>query len=271
MKRIFPLTAIISILTLSTKADELVKPIKALLIIGGCCHDYATQKEILKAGIEARANIAVDVCYSAKKDTTPDLACYKNAQWADGYDVIIHDECAADIKDLLTVQRMLEPHRKGIPGVNLHCAAHSYRISPEFAKPIATGSEGAIWFDYLGLQSSGHGKQLPISITYIDSSSPITKNFDNWTTVNEELYNNIDIRESAAPLAHGKQGESETVVVWTNRYSDKKTRVFSTTLGHNNETVADARYLDLVTRGLLWSCDKIDHDGKPLTGYGPAK
>jgi len=30
-------------------------------------------------------------------------------------------------------------------------------------------------------------------------------------------------------------------------YLQSKTRVFSTTIGHNNETVADARYLDLVT------------------------
>ena len=37
-----------------------------------------------------------------------------------------------------------------------------------------------------------------------------------------------------------------------------KTRVFATTLGHNNATVEDPRYLDLVTRGLLWSCDKLN-------------
>ena len=35
-------------------------------------------------------------------------------------------------------------------------------------------------------------------------------------------------------------------------------KVFATTLGHNNETVADARYLDLVARGLLWSVGKLD-------------
>ena len=37
-----------------------------------------------------------------------------------------------------------------------------------------------------------------------------------------------------------------------------KARVFSTTLGHNSETVGDPRYLDMVTRGLLWSCDKLN-------------
>jgi hypothetical protein len=27
-------------------------------------------------------------------------------------------------------------------------------------------------------------------------------------------------------------------------------------------------YLDLVTRGLLWACDKLDQNGKPKEGYG---
>jgi len=45
--------------------------------------------------------------------------------------------------------------------------------------------------------------------------------------------------------------------VWTNTYG-KSTRVFATTLGHNNETVSNDRYLDLITRGLLWSLDKLD-------------
>ena len=34
------------------------------------------------------------------------------------------------------------------------------------------------------------------------------------------------------------------------------TRVFSTTLGHNTATVGDDRYLELVTRGLLWAVGK---------------
>jgi type 1 glutamine amidotransferase len=58
------------------------------------------------------------------------------------------------------------------------------------------------------------------------------------------------------------------VAVWTNTYN-KKTRVFGTTLGHNNATVEDPRYLDLVTRGLLWSCDKLDD--KYLKPYDASK
>ena len=28
-------------------------------------------------------------------------------------------------------------------------------------------------------------------------------------------------------------------------------------------------YPGLVTRGLLWACDKLNHDGTPKAGYGP--
>lgn len=264
------LPVIAAAMTISASAAPAVKPLKALLVLGGCCHEYNTQKDILAAGIEARANCKVDICYSPDTNTKPTFTCYEKDTWADGYDVIIHDECAADVKDLTMVKRILAPHLKGLPGVNLHCAMHSYRVSADFKSPVKSETEGALWFDYLGIQSSGHGAQKPIEISYIAAASPITSGLENWTTVNEELYNNISIHDSAKPLAKGKQGDSEPVVVWTNEYGDKKTRVFSTTIGHNNDTVSDARYLDLVTRGLLWSCDKLDKDGKPAAGYGPA-
>lgn len=266
----FLLPAITAVLSISAFAAEPVKPLKALLVIGGCCHDYATQKDLLEVGIEARANIEVDVCYSPEKGTTPVFACYEKDDWSAAYDVIIHDECAAGVKDPAMVKRILDPHRAGVPAVALHCAMHSFRVSPGFGKPMEAGAEGGEWFDFLGIQSSGHGKQTPIDITYVDPTSPITQGLENWTTGNEELYNNLSVRDTAKPLAKGKQGDKETIVAWTNAYGDKKTRVFSTTIGHNNETISDARYLDLVTRGLLWACEKIEKDGKPAAGYAPA-
>ena len=55
----------------------------------------------------------------------------------------------------------------------------------------------------------------------------------------------------------GKATAVDAIVAWTNTYNEK-TKVFATTLGHNNATVEDARYLDLVTCGLLWSVGKLD-------------
>jgi type 1 glutamine amidotransferase len=228
------------------------KPLKVLLITGGCCHDYAKQKDILKKGLEARANVQVDQIHTDDSSTKAMFDIYKNKDWAKGYDVVIHDECSADVKDMDYVHNILDAHKK-VPAVNLHCAMHCYR----------TGTDD--WFKFVGIQSSAHGPQEPISIHFQQTSSPITQPFSDWTTIREEHYNNNKIHDSATPLAKGSQKVKrrdgtekveESVVVWTNDYGD--TRVFSTTLGHNNETVGDPRYLDLITRGTLWAAGKLD-------------
>jgi hypothetical protein len=258
-------------------AADAPKPLKILLLTGGCCHDYPKQKDILKAGLEARANVVVDQIHTDDKSTNPPLPIYGNPDYAKGYDLVIHDECAASVSDQRIVEGVLAPHRAGIPGVNLHCAMHCYRIGGANDPITDPAAPHAFWFNYLGLQSSGHGPQEPIALSFVDKESPITKGMADWTTIKEELYNNVAILTAHA-LVKGKQtvtdkktGEKkdvETVVAWTNEYGDKKTRVFSTTIGHNNETVSDAKYLDLVTNGVLWACDKLEADGKPKAGYG---
>lgn len=254
-------------------AAERPAPIRALLIAGGCCHDYAAQKEILKQGLEDRANVVVDFVFNADTSTAPPLAIYGDPAYADGYDVVIHDECSADVKDVAVVEGVLAPHRAGLPAVNLHCAMHSYRIAPDVKQPVAPGSPESFWFDFLGLQSAGHGKQLPIAIEITDAGHPVMTGLSGWTTINEELYNNIAVREGTKVLARGSQepndrpGYTEAAVVWTNEYGAKKARVFSTSIGHNNDTVADPRYLDLVARGLLWACGKLDDSGATAPGY----
>ena len=224
------------------------KPLKALLITGGCCHDYNRQKNILKQGIESRAMVEVIHVHSTDGSTKARFSLYDNPDWAKGFDIVIHDECSADVVEQPYVDHILAAHKNGLPAVNLHCAMHSYRLP---------GKDD--WFQFVGIQSTSHGPQKPIDITFVDRDHAITSTLENWTTINEELYNNVKLFPSANPLARGRQDvgnrTDDFVVAWTNEYG--KGRVFSTTLGHNNETVADARYLDLLTRGLLWACDKL--------------
>ena len=251
--------AVFALAGISASAAEAGKPIRALLIAGGCCHDYEHQKDILKKGLEERGNIQVDIVYAADNNRSPKLSIYGNPDYAKGYDVVIHDECAGAVTDPATVAAVLAPHRAGIPGVNLHCAMHSYGKG-NGGKPLEPGTAPALWDEYLGLQSCAHGPQAPIAITFTDKEHPITKGLADWTTVNEEHYNNIKVFDTAHPLATGKQtvkgkdGKEKTtdwVVVWTSTYHN--TRVFSTTIGHNNTTVSDPRYLDLLVRGITWA------------------
>lgn len=244
-------------LILPLSAEPNAEPIKALLITGGCCHDYAVQKDLLTDGLQKRTNIVIDQVHTDDSTTKPDLPIYGMENYADGYDVVIHNTCSADVRDKEIISKLLIPHKKGLPAVHIHCSIHSYR--PEnFQEPITTlGNPENAWFEFIGLQSTGHGPKIPLIVKYTDPDHPIAETLEGWTTGNEELYNNITVLETAHPIATGSQeGEKDAVVVWTNDYHG--TRVFATSLGHADETVADGRFLDLVTRGLLWACQKLD-------------
>jgi type 1 glutamine amidotransferase len=278
LRTLLALTALVG-LTSTLAAEQ--KPLRVLVVAGGCCHDYATQKEVLKKGIEARVNAVVEVAYDPTKSTKPLFELFKSPDWGKNFDVVVHDECAADITDQAYVANIVNAHKNGLPAVNLHCAMHSYRWG-NFKEPVKAGADNASWYEMLGLQSTGHGPQQPIAITFTDKSHPVTTGLADWTTINEELYNNVQIL-GAKTLATGLQkvpekkdkkgkvtpaSEANAIVAWTNEFGPKKTRIFSTTIGHNNATVEDARYLDLVARAVLWSAGKLEADGKPSAGFG---
>ena len=105
------------------------KPIRVLLVCGGCCHDYARQKDIISKGLAERANIEVTIAYDPDKGTKHLNPIYEKEDWYKGYDVILHDECSADgatvadpsdskktTFDPAIVERVLKPHKEGLPG-----------------------------------------------------------------------------------------------------------------------------------------------------------
>jgi type 1 glutamine amidotransferase len=285
MKKVFlPLVLLASAAVYFVQAaDNAAKPLRVLLVAGGCCHEYDKQTLSLKEGIEARLNAVVDVAYNPDKSTKATFEIYKSKDWAKDFDVIIHDECSADVTDPAYVANILDAHKAGVPAVNLHCAMHSYRWG-NFREAVKPGADNAGWYEMLGLQSTGHGPQEPIDITFTAKDHPITQGLENWTTIKEELYNNIQIL-GGTPLASGKQmampkvkkgekpnpdakpTEANAVVAWTNEYGPNKTRIFSTTIGHNTATVQDERYLKLITRALLWTTGKLGSDGKAAEGF----
>ena len=86
--RLATLLVCLGIAVTGRAADE-VKPIRALLVIGGCCHDYQAQQHILKDGISARAHVEVTISFDPDKGTRHLNPVYESADWAKGYDVVI--------------------------------------------------------------------------------------------------------------------------------------------------------------------------------------
>ena len=246
--------------------------LRVLLVAGGCCHDYQTQTKLLKEGIEKRTDAKVNVVLTSDKSTGARFELYESEDWSDGYDVVVHDECSANVTEQPYVNRILEAHRNGTPAVNLHCAMHSYRWG-NFREAVQPGADNAAWYEMIGVQSSAHGPKSPIEVLYADADHPITQGMKNWKTIDEELYNNVRVFSGTSVLVKGNQmmspnkkelkknpnakaREASAVIAWTNEYGPKKTRIFSTSLGHQNDTVSDDRYLDLVVRGLLWAAGR---------------
>ena len=250
----FGLSTCMLLLVLSTFAvsadkeqDAKERPLRALLITGGCCHDYARQKLILTRGISARTDVIWTVVHQGRKTTNTKIPVYEDPNWAEGFDVVVHNECFSNVRDIEWVERILRPHREGVPAVLIHCAMHCYR----------TGDDR--WFEFVGMQSPGHGPHYAYEVENIQQNHPIMAGFGNrWRAPKGELYHSIRVFPDATPLAHArrKSDGQPQICVWTNQYG--KGRVFATTIGHYNATMAEPTYLDMVARGLLWSVGRLD-------------
>lgn len=239
-----------------------VKPLKVLMVTGGCCHDYEHQKLILAEGISARANVEFTIVHEegpkGKADKEHKVSIYSNQDWAKGYDVVLHNECFGAVTDVAFVEGIAKPHFNGVPAVMLHCSTHSYRAA-------ATDE----WRKCVGQKSMSHEKNRDLHVKNIAPDHPVMKGFPmEWLDKADELYKNEILYPNFVPLAKafGEDTQKEHNLVWVNTYGQGK--VFGTTMGHGNDTMSDPVFLDLVSRGLLWACGKLDDGGKPLPGYG---
>lgn len=257
------LAALLTLVGTSPAADT--KPLKALMVTGGCCHDYENQKKILSEGISARANVTWTIVHeegpAGKSEKNHKISIYEKADWAKGYDVILHNECFGMVEDVEFVERIAKAHFDGVPAVMLHCSTHSYRA--------AKTDE---WRKAIGQKSMSHEKARDLTVVNLKPEHPVMRGFPaEWKSMTDELYKNEILYDNFIPLgkAYGQDTKKDHNCIWVNTYG--KAKIFGTTLGHGNHTMQDPVYLDLVARGLLWACGKLDDSGKPKAGYAATK
>jgi type 1 glutamine amidotransferase len=234
------------------------KPLRALMVTGGCCHDFENQKRILSEGISKRANVTWTIVHEGS-DRTNMVSIYFNKDWAKDYDVVLHNECFGYVTNVAFVEGIAKPHFDGLPAVVLHCSTHSYRM--------AKTDE---WRQLIGQTSMSHEKARDLTVKKVKANHPVMIGFpDEWLSPNDEMYKNEKLWPNFVTLAeaYGVETKKDHACIWVNTYG--KGKVFGTTLGHTNKTMENDVYLDLVSRGLLWACDRLDDTGKPKPGYGP--
>jgi type 1 glutamine amidotransferase len=228
-------------------ADKNSKPLRALLITGGCCHNYEFQAEAIKGAVAKHTPVEWTVVNEGGKGTEAMIPLYDNPDWAKGYDVVVHNECFANTKDHAYIRKITGAHKAGAPGVVIHCAMHTYR---------ATDIDD--WREFLGVTSRRHDHQSNYAVKKLEAKHPILKGMpDNWITPKDELYVIEKLWPKAKALATSKSEKDgkDHPVIWTNQYG--KARVFGTTYGHSDDTFRDPVFLEYLSRGIRWAAGRL--------------
>jgi len=225
--------------------------LKALLISGGGYHDFQKLAPYLTGKMSELSSVQWEVKW--------DPEVLKGENFSDSFDAVVYDMCFDQI-DPMSLENVLKATRSGKPTVAIHCAMHSFKVSDE-------------WRRLLGMTTRVHDPYQAFGTEKVNPDHPVIRVFpDDWKTPGDELYQTISVEKGADVLLRAKSPSTGNVhiVCWTNQYG--KGRVFATTLGHDMKTAGQPAYLQLLTRGLLWACGKLDEAGTPLPGYaGPGQ
>ena len=187
------------------------------------------------------------------------MSVYGDTGWAKKYDVIFHNECFGGVTDDKFVESIAAAHHEGVPAIFVHCSLHSYRNA-------AVGADA--WRELIGVTSRSHEGKRSVKAVTVNGEHPVMTGFPaEWQSPNGELYKIEKVWPNCIPLAeaYGEDTKKDHTVIWLNTFG--KARIFGTSLGHHNETMNNDVWLDLVSRGLLWSVDRLQPNGKPSHGY----
>lgn len=234
------------------------RPIRALYVTGGGFHEFVKQEAIVPPAIAKQANVVWTIDHTAGTSTEVLIDRHKDANWTKDFDVVLYNMSFSHVVDVAWIERLAAAHRdSGVGAVILHGAVHSYRRS-----------ESRAWGELMGAFSMRHDAQRPLTVETVAVDHPIMRGVpQKWVTTQEELYELERVWPGMTPLARSYSVESERhhPLIWTNTHG--KARVFVTSLGHNTEMIANPLYLDIVTRGFLWTVGKLRDDGTPAPGY----
>lgn len=227
--------------------DDSGQPLRVLLVTGGCCHDYEFQaRSMQEAARKRNVDIEWTVVFEGGNGTDAQIDLYDNADWAEGYDVVVHNECFADTKDPDYIRRITAAHHAGANAVVIHCAMHTYR-----------SAEIDDWRRFLGVTSRRHDHQSRYPVRVVAADHPIMKGFPgDYRSPMDELYVIEKVWPETVVLAEStseRDGKPHPVF-WTNQYG--KARVFGTTYGHSNDTFSDPIFLDTLIRGVQWAAGR---------------
>ena len=258
------------------------EPIRALYLTdyNGFWHNYSEQTENFKVGLSQYANVDLTIVGKKQGDT---LDTMNTPNFSNGYDVVVYNFCIPENNDYDMIHNVISQTREnGIPAVFIHCAMHSFRSTSDslgwwdrmrhrWAKwswQVANfGEEFPSWWAFTGVDSVKHDWKRQVVATQF-ADHPITALLpQEIDSRRDEIYQVTATTGDITPLytAYSRQTRNEEVVAWVRE--DNGTKVFGTTLGHDQNTQELGSYLNLVANGILWVTDHLDASGAPEEGY----
>ena len=154
-----------------------------------------------------------------------------------------------------------EIQNSGVPTVFLHCAMHNFRWSSEepgiygigkssrlkkvWAKDYPGESFPAFW-KLTGMDTVNHDWIGAFTVDKV-LDHPITQNLPaSWKVSRDERYRTLRMQAGVIPLL--KSGDS--TIAWLHSFG--KARIFATTLGHDDRTLKDPLFGELLSQGILF-------------------
>lgn len=220
--------------------------IRALMVAGGCCHDYPAQGAILMRAVQRELPVDWTYVYVGGTNGQHIPSFYENPDWYVGYDIVVHNECFTPPDAALPegyLDNIARATKAGIPAIVIHCAMHSFRDAASDA-----------WRDVQGLKSMRHGPQFNIPVKIQRPDHPVMQGIPaDWVTPMDELYHIEWLRDGTVTLASAVErvDGTEHTLAWV--HENQGARVFGTTLGHGMATWEDPVYQRLLVNGFRWA------------------
>ncbi len=239
--------AIVGFLSSAIATDT--KPLRALYVTGGGWHDYAGQEIVIRETLQERIP-GIELTVSAVDGVQDRHPLFENEDWAEGYDLVIYNKCNAPrYSNPDWIERIVKPHREGLPAVVIHGTLHNYWPDEK---------ESGQWVAFLGVTSRNHERGAPVTVTFKERDHPTLQGLpETWSYEQGELYRIHAMADTAESLAVGVSSDNvEHTVVWTNQFGEG--RVFGTSIGHATETMRTEEFQTLLTQGVLWAAGRPD-------------
>jgi len=154
------------------------------------------------------------------------------------------------------------PHEEGLPG---------YAGKPKAAvEHLGATSQGIImlhhailaypqcetWSDIVGITKRSFGFHIgqSIHVQVSDSDHPVTAGLKEWDMI-DETYTMSEPGSDSHPLLTVDHPKSMRTIAWTRQY--RMSRVLCLQSGHDDGTWRNARFREVLRRGILWCSGRL--------------